>query len=187
VLIELSAFSQESIVKKLWTLDQRKLLASCFYFILKERGRKIVKQLLRTLTMFSLLVGCLGWLGTPQIAQAANFNGLTFRSVPVLAVEETQVLRNRADQMLGTEFGKKIDLNNTNVRAFQRYPGLYPTLARKIIANAPYQKVEDVLNLEGLSDHQKETLQANLPHFTVTDAEATFNEGDDRFNNGIYR
>ncbi len=147
----------------------------------------MVKKLLRTLTVFSLLVGCWGWLGTPQIAQAAHFSGVTLQSVPVLAVEEPQGLRNRADQMLGTEFGKKIDLNNTNVRAFQRYPGLYPTLARKIIANAPYEKVGDVLNLQGLSDRQKEILQANLPHFTVTEAEATFNEGFDRVNNGIYR
>ncbi len=146
-----------------------------------------MKQFVRLLTVFSLLVGCLGWLGTPQIAQAANFSSVTFQSVPVLAVEGTQPLRNRADQKLGTEFGKKIDLNNTNVRAFLEYPGLYPTLAKKIISSAPYQKVEDVLNIQGLSEHQKEILEKNLDKFTVTEVESTFNEGFDRFNNGIYR
>jgi photosystem II PsbU protein len=148
-----------------------------------ERGKKIVKGLVRLLTVFSLLLGSWGWLGTTQIAQAASFNNFAFPQIPILAIER----QNRADAKLGTEFGKKIDLNNTNVRAFQQYPGLYPTLAKKIIQNAPYKKLEDVLEIPGLSDRQKQTLQANFEHFTVTELESVFNEGDDRFNNGIYR
>ncbi|MBE9005673.1 photosystem II complex extrinsic protein PsbU [Fortiea sp. LEGE XX443] len=142
-----------------------------------------MKRLARLLTVFTLLLGCWGWLGTTGIAQAAGINSLALPQVPVLAVESS----NRADAKLATEFGKKIDLNNTNVRAFQNYPGLYPTLAKKIIKNAPYQKVEDVLELPGLSDRQKQLLQANFDNFTVTELEPAFNEGDDRFNNGIYR
>ena len=137
--------------------------------------------------MLSLLVGLMGWLGVPQPALAANASNFTWRSVPILAVESQATLRNRADAKLATEFGKKIDLNNTNVRSFQKYPGLYPTLAKKIIANAPYENVEDVLSIEGLSDRQKEILQANLDNFAVTEVESAFNEGDDRYNNGIYR
>ena len=137
--------------------------------------------------MLSLLVGLMGWLGVPQPALAANASNFTWRSVPILAVESQATLRNRADAKLATEFGKKIDLNNTNVRSFQKYPGLYPTLAKKIIANAPYESVEDVLNIEGLSDRQKEILQANLDNFAVTEVESAFTEGDDRYNNGIYR
>ena len=162
-------------------LNDYKLLTSVSLeplFSLIERG-KIVKRLARLLTVFSLLLGCWGLLGTTQVAQAAGINSV----VPVLAVQSG----NSADAKLATEFGKKIDLNNTNVRAFQQFPGLYPTLAKKIIKNAPYQKVEDILNLPGLSDRQKETLQANFDNFTVTDKEPVFNEGDDRFNNGIYR
>ena len=146
-----------------------------------------MKRLVRLLTVFSLLLGCWGWLGTTQIAQASNINGVGLQFVPVLAVEFTQPTQNKADQKLGTEFGKKVDLNNTNVRAFQQYPGLYPTLAKKIIQNAPYQQLDDVFNIPGLSDRQKDILQANLDHFTVTEQEPAFNEGDDRFNNGIYR
>lgn len=137
--------------------------------------------------MLSLLVGLTGWLGVSQPALAANASNFTWRAVPILAVESQAILQNRADAKLATEFGKKIDLNNTNVRSFQKYPGLYPTLAKKIIANAPYESVEDVLNIEGLSDRQKEILQANLDNFAVTEVESAFNEGDDRYNNGIYR
>ncbi|BAB73173.1 hypothetical protein DSM107007_35510 [Nostoc sp. PCC 7120 = FACHB-418] len=148
-----------------------------------ERGKKIVKGLVRLLTVFSLLLGCWGWLGTTQIAQAGSLQSFLVPQIPVLAIER----QNRADAKLATEFGEKIDLNNTNVRAFQQYPGLYPTLAKKIIQNAPYGKVEDVLNLPGLSDGQKQLLQSNFDKFTVTELEPAFNEGDDRFNNGIYR
>ncbi len=96
-------------------------------------------------------------------------------------------LRNRADAKLPDVYGDKIDLNNTNVRAFQQYPGFYPTLARKVILNAPYENVEDVLDISGLSNRQKQLLQSHLDDFTVTKSEAIFNEGADRFNNGIYR
>lgn len=146
-----------------------------------------MKRLVRLLTVFTLMLGCLGWLGTSPVAQAANLNNVTFHSVPVLAVEVAQTFRNRADAKLADVYGEKIDLNNTNVRAFQKYPGLYPTLARTLIKNAPYQKVEDVLNIQGLSDRQKQTLQDNLNKFTVTEVEPAFTEGADRFNNGIYR
>lgn len=146
-----------------------------------------MKRLMRLLTIFCLLVGCLGWLGIPQQALAANWNSVNLRDSAVFAVETGEILRNRADDKLATDFGKKIDLNNTNVRAFQRYPGMYPNLAKTIIRNAPYKNVEDVLDIAGLSDRQKELLQANLDNFTVTEPEAAFTEGDDRFNNGIYR
>jgi photosystem II PsbU protein len=46
--------------------------------------------------------------------------------------------------------------------------------------------VDDVLNIEGLSDRQKQVLQENLDNFTLTDADDTFVEGGDRYNNGYY-
>jgi photosystem II PsbU protein len=147
-----------------------------------ERGRGIVKRLARILTVFSLVLGLLGWL-VPQQAYAASLTRVSFQAPALVAVE----LRNRADAKLSEVYGEKIDLNNTNVRAFQKLPGMYPTLASKIVRNAPYQKVEDVLELPGLSESQKKKLQANLDNFTVTDMEAVFTEGDERYNNGIYR
>jgi len=143
-----------------------------------------MRRLVRLLAVFCLLVSCLGVFGLPQQAMAANLTGATVRSSALLAVEAP--LRNRADDKLATEFGKKIDLNNTNVRAFRKYPGLYPTLARKVVDNAPYQKVEDVLEIPGLSDSQKQKLKANFDNFTITDTDDTFTEGGDRYNNGYY-
>lgn len=145
-----------------------------------------MRRLVRLVVVLGLLIGCLGWLGLPQSAIAATMSGAEFtgQSVPVLIAEAPY--RNAADDKLGTEFGKKIDLNNAHVRFFRKYPGFYPTLASKIIQNAPYEKVEDVLDIQGLSDRQKQLLQANLDKFTVTEPDVTFVEGDDRYNPGVY-
>ena len=147
-----------------------------------------MKRFIGVLIVLSLLIGCFSGIGKTQTAIAADFSSVTRSSLTVIAVEgQLEQRLNRADYKLGTDFGKKLDLNNTNVRAFQQYPGMYPTLARKIIRNAPYEQVEDVLEIPDLSDRQKQLLQANLDKFTVTDADAAFTEGDDRYNNGIYR
>jgi photosystem II PsbU protein len=55
-----------------------------------------------------------------------------------------------------------------------------------IIKNSPYEKVEDVLEIPGLSERQKELLQANLDNFIVTEKSDVFNAGDDRINPGVY-
>lgn len=138
----------------------------------------------RLISWFSLVnLVILSFLGVVGWAQPAMASHLAFQPTRILAVE---TLRNVVDEKLG-EFGQKIDLNNTNIAAFAQYRGLYPTLARVIVKNAPYQQVEDVLKIPGLSDRQKETLQNNLDHFTVTDVEAAMVEGADRINNGIYK
>jgi photosystem II PsbU protein len=125
---------------------------------------------------------CLMGLGMPQQAMAANLGSLTLHKSPILAVEVTRstVGENQAN-------ASKLDLNNTNVRAFRDYPGLYPTLARLIVKYAPYDEVDDVFKIPGLTDRQKEILEANLGKFIVTPPNDALVEGGDRFNNGIYR
>lgn len=140
-----------------------------------------MKRLFGVVMALCLTVGALLLPSGP--ATAAGLVEWQSAPSPVLAVE----FRNRADDKLATEFGKKIDLNNTNIRAFMEYPGLYPTLARKILQNAPFNSVKDVLDMPGLTPRQVEILQANLDNFTLSAPEDTFVEGGDRFNNGIYR
>ena len=140
-----------------------------------------MKRFARLLVVFSLCLTC--FVGVSQQAMAASLNG----SMILAAAPATEaVITNTADDKLGTEFGKKIDLNNTNVRSFRKYPGLYPTIAKKVVDNAPYQTVEDVLNIPGLTEKQKESLNANLENFTLTSTDDTFTEGGDRYNNGYY-
>jgi photosystem II PsbU protein len=115
--------------------------------------------------------------GQPQ-AQALTVPSLALPLAPMAAI-------NAADAKLA-ELGNKIDLNNSDIRDFRDLRGFYPNLAGKIIKNAPYEEVKDVLDIPGLSTTQKERLQANLEKFTVTEPAKEFIEGDDRFNPGVY-
>jgi photosystem II PsbU protein len=142
-----------------------------------------MKRFARLLVAFSLCLTCL--VGVTQPSMAATFGNASLVLANAKPVPG-EVLRNSADDKLGTEFGKKIDINNTNVRGFRKYPGLYPTIARKVVDNAPYKSVEDVLDIPGLSEKQKEVLEANLENFTITTKDDTFTEGGDRYNNGYY-
>jgi len=129
----------------------------------------------------------LGAWGLPQPAVAAS---IALQPTPVLAARapiSNEVIRNRVDDKLRSEFGQKIDLNNTNIRAFAEYPGLYPTLAGILVKNAPYENVEDILEIPGLTERQKDILRSNMEHFAVTDIEEALVVGSDRFNNGIYK
>jgi photosystem II PsbU protein len=141
---------------------------------------RLFGQLLSGMMALVVALVCLGGLWQP----AAMAQGLSWNATPLLLATEP---RNRADDKLATDFGKKIDLNNTNIRAFMEYPGLYPTLARKILQNAPFKTVDDVLKMPELTDRQIDVLQANMDRFTLSAPEDTFVEGGDRFNNGIYR
>lgn len=94
-------------------------------------------------------------------------------------------LRNQADDKIAESAGK-IDLNNCSVRRFQQFPGMYPTLAGKIVLGGPYDSVEDVLNLD-LTDRQKELFSKYKDNFTVTPPAIALNEGFDRINDGQYR
>jgi photosystem II PsbU protein len=142
-----------------------------------------MKKLVSLLAVLTLIVGSFGFMAQP--VGALGLNGLSFNQAStILAVQGDR--RNEADEKLASDYGQKIDLNNANVRFFRQYKGFYPNLAAKIVKNAPYEKVEDVLNIPGLSETQKERLQANLENFTVTQPSSVFLDGDERLNNGNY-
>ena len=94
-------------------------------------------------------------------------------------------IRNIADDKIAEREGK-VDLNNSSVRRFQQFPGMYPTMAGKIILGGPYENVEDVLQLD-LSDRQRDLFAKYRGNFTVTPPSIALNEGDDRINDGQYR
>jgi photosystem II PsbU protein len=145
--------------------------------------------------MATLVISVCGWAGFSHAAIASPMTGQQIATqlgglqslivAPKFLAAES--LRDVVSDKMKANAEQKLDLNNTNVRAFRQYQGLYPTIAGLIIKNAPYKSVEDVLEIPGLTDRQKQTLKDNLDNFTATDAEAALTEGADRFNNGIYR
>ena len=125
-----------------------------------------MKRLVSWLTGVVVMTGLLLGLVLPQAAYADE-------------------IRNVADDKIA-ERGDKVDLNNSSVRRFQQFPGMYPTLAGKIVLGGPYDSVDDVLNLD-LTERQKELFSKYRDNFVVTAPSIALNEGFDRINDGQYR
>ena len=109
---------------------------------------------------FLVLVSC--W-GLPIWTQSSLAEVPRIQSVKILAATTESM-------PLCAESNVKIDLNNANANAFTDCPGFYPNLARLIVENSPYQKVEDVLEIPELSDRQQDLLKANLDSFAVAES-----------------
>ncbi|MEO1506229.1 MAG: photosystem II complex extrinsic protein PsbU [Cyanobacteria bacterium J06633_23] len=139
-----------------------------------------MKRFFGLLMAFGLIVGTLVSNAQPAVA------GMLASRGPVLLAEATMP-RNAIDDKLTTEYGYKLDVNNTNVAAFRKYRGLFPTIAGKIIRNAPYENLEDILEIPGLSDVEKSRISENMDIFTISPPNPALVEGDDRYNNGAYK
>lgn len=133
-----------------------------------------MKRLVRWLSAISIALICMGLLAYSQPAMAAMDS-------------EEEAMRNTVADKMSTDYGKKLDLNNTNLRYFRVLQGVYPTLAGLIVKNSPYAQVEDVLKIPGLTESQIATLKLHMDEFTVTDVEESLTAGADRINNGAYR
>ena len=135
-----------------------------------------MKKVVGILAALLLFVGAWGFAPTARASEG------------IFTIQPSTILArvNTADAKRTELIQGKLDLNNSDVKEFRKLRGFYPSLASKIIQNAPYNTVEDVLDIPGLSSSQTERLQANLDQFFVTDVEASMNAGDDRYNPGLY-
>lgn len=109
------------------------------------------------------------------IAILCNF-GILVSAVNANELPKTDVLK--ADS-------STIDLNNSNINAFKKVGGFYPTLGRIIIQNAPYRSLDDVLNIAGLSEMQQQKIKDNADKFVLNQPDNSLNR--ERYNNSLYR
>ncbi len=135
-----------------------------------------MKRLLSWLTGALVMAGLLSSLVLPSAVYAEE---------DLLGKYSGSEIRNVVDDKIAEREGK-VDLNNSSVRRFQQYPGMYPTMAGKIVLGGPYNNVDAVLELD-LSERQKELFAKYRDNFTVTPPSIALNEGDDRINDGQYR
>ena len=78
-----------------------------------------------------------------------------------------------------------IDVNNANVRVYLKMPGLYPTVAGKIVSNGPYKSVGELYNIAGLTGAEKDLIKKYESRFTALPPQADY--VIDNINNGLYR
>ncbi|MEO0541544.1 MAG: photosystem II complex extrinsic protein PsbU [Cyanobacteria bacterium P01_A01_bin.105] len=137
---------------------------------------------------FFSLIAALGLVLSALFVPSAAYALPTTGLAPLLAnAGGVDDLRNNIDDKLSTEYGFKIDVNNTNVAAFAKYRGLYPTIGGKIVKNAPYDSLDEVLSIPGLSEIERKRIESNMDNFTISDPVPALVEGADRFNNGVYK
>jgi photosystem II PsbU protein len=126
-----------------------------------------MKSLIQVLTAFCLCLALLGVMGLPALAETPK---------AVEQLPETNFIKQDL---------QKIDLNNANIYNFRRIKGMYPTLGRIIIEHAPYASIEDVLNIPGLTEAQKQLIKDNADQFALYKPDSSMNR--ERINNANYR
>lgn len=151
-----------------------------------NRAMKQIGKKMGALIAVGLLIGS-ALLGSAQPVSAVGMGREITGGAALLANAGGRELRNSIDDKMATEYGNKIDVNNTNIAAFRKYRGLYPTIAGKVVSNAPYDSIEDILEIPGLRQVEKDRIQQNLDVFTISAPDPALVEGADRFNNGVYK
>ncbi len=76
-----------------------------------------------------------------------------------------------------------VDVNNANVRAYLKMPGMYPAVAGKVVSNGPYASVGDLYKIPGLTQREAEVLKKYESRFVAKTPSPDY--VIDRINNGL--
>merc|ERR1719478_443610 len=91
-----------------------------------------------------------------------------------------------ASAMLGAAAANaEIDVNNANVRVYQKLPGVYPNAAGKIVSKAPYKSKEDMYSKAGFSSAEAAAVKKYDANFIFLEPRPEYII--DNINNGLYR
>jgi photosystem II PsbU protein len=72
--------------------------------------------------------------------------------------------------------GDRVDLNNSPVTDYKRFPGMYPRIAGLLASHGPYRSVQDAYKVPGLSNEDKLVIQKNFDKFAVLPPGRGFHE-----------
>eukprot|EP01031_Cornospumella_fuschlensis_P039289 gene39289-47819_t len=162
---------------------------------LDNPSRTMASSLFALLLLVCIAQMASGFLMTPQgrasrtaIAMKSNdFQKIFTASVVGASLFFGQQARAEIDydgiKYLGG--GDKIDLNNANIRAYTKLPGVYPNLAAKLVNNGPFKSVADIYNIQGLTSAEKEALKKYESKFVALEEKPEYVL--DKINNGLYR
>lgn len=76
-----------------------------------------------------------------------------------------------------------VDINNANIRAYLKMPGMYPTVAGKIVSHGPYSGVADLYKIPGLSSAEADVIKKYESRLTAKTPSPDY--VIDRINNGL--
>jgi photosystem II PsbU protein len=139
-----------------------------------KQEMKFMGMIIRAI--FVVVMGLL--IGVGPVGQSSGwaFMGEGIQPVMIASVDGVPV----------KELETKIDVNNTVLRNYRQLPGFYPTLARILVQNAPYESPEKMLEIPGLTEKQRSLIQANLDNFEAQPYRAGEYNLENRINQGLY-
>merc|ERR1719310_94125 len=79
----------------------------------------------------------------------------------------------------------QIDVNNANIRVYQKLPGVYPNAAGKIVSKGPYKSKEDMYAKAGFSPAESAAVKKYDSKFLFLEPKPEY--VIDNINNGLYR
>jgi len=79
----------------------------------------------------------------------------------------------------------QIDVNNANIRVYQKLPGMYPNAAGKIVSNVPYKSKEDMYTKAGFSAPELAAVKKYETKYLFLEPKPEY--VIDNINNGLYR
>jgi len=79
----------------------------------------------------------------------------------------------------------QIDVNNANIRVYQKLPGLYPNAAGKIVSKGPYKSKEDLYTKGGFTAPELAAVKKYESKYLFLEPRPEY--VIDIINNGLYR
>ncbi|KAJ8600401.1 hypothetical protein CTAYLR_001431 [Chrysophaeum taylorii] len=133
---------------------------------------------------FALLFAGAAALAPQMETRRAFFQGAAAATAAPIAVQ----VANADVDYAGVGYlggSTKVDINNANVRAYVKLPGMYPTVGGKIATNGPYKSVADIYSIKGLSEKEKAIVKKYEARLVALEPSPMY--VIDRINNGLYR
>merc|ERR1719253_1964010 len=78
-----------------------------------------------------------------------------------------------------------IDVNNANIRVYQKLPGMYPNAAAKLIKNVPYKSKEEMFSKAKFTAAESAAVKKYESRFIFLEPRPEY--VIDNINNGLYR
>merc|ERR1719267_475082 len=78
-----------------------------------------------------------------------------------------------------------IDVNNANIRVYQKLPGMYPNACTKLIKNVPYKSKEEMYTKAKFTASEAATVKKYESRFIFLEPKPEY--VIDNINNGLYR
>eukprot|EP00814_Leptocylindrus_danicus_P018003 CAMPEP_0116026214 /NCGR_PEP_ID=MMETSP0321-20121206/13669_1 /TAXON_ID=163516 /ORGANISM="Leptocylindrus danicus var. danicus, Strain B650" /LENGTH=156 /DNA_ID=CAMNT_0003498873 /DNA_START=50 /DNA_END=520 /DNA_ORIENTATION=- len=115
-------------------------------------------------------------MALPRREALASIAASVFLAEPVFAYTQETYFTDEAPPTSQQAPRDKIDVNSAFVGDYKRLQGMYPHAAGMIASHGPYEKLDDLYKIDGLTDNDKKMFRKYQAQLTVLPPTRTFRE-----------